>query len=547
MNPQPHTSHSSHEETGTDPVYPTTAAQSFHADLPQFLLTGPHDRSPNINHNASTPDANALFGTLMPDSVPSTLPLGWNDRRALALSLCRDIGKSTIAVDRRLQLIRTLMMIVHVVGMPEITAVKTLLDDLNQSPDALLPGKISVAFFFLLCAEYASTENARVVAFKIFISNCSQDFDRTLIEKAVTGFAQKTARLSHLKAYADFCTLHNRTYEASLLCTIVAWRESAKNKRSPHRTITASDDRETEHTCEVSTGTQPPASDDVHTTNKSIVTSLTDHIIGKQTSFSRIEDSQQLTAILELLKREVAESDLRHSSKRVYLSRINRFAAFINSQPIDTAGSENYLSAAGRSFIRHLQDDFHSPHTLRNLNFILRLIAQVTGDIIDWPMVCSVVVAKQKKQKSKLRTLTLQEQDLLVNECRMRSPRALTLVLLFLNTDVRFVECSELLVSDICQTDSKYKLHIGRHTTGSRYEMVNDQLEGALDAWLTERAKKFGNSGYLFPNQTGGKLSRSSIDFTIKQSGNRCGLKLCYRTLRQTYLLARANSPGYEF
>jgi site-specific recombinase XerD len=445
--------------------------------------------------------------------------LTWSARRKLAFSLVDNLGNHSITVKERAHTLRYLSLVVHVLGASEITSIKSSLGDLVFDEEEVNDIREACALLFLVCAEHGISEDIRVLGFKFFITGAWPALNIEIIKGAVLAFSQKISRTADLKYYAGLCAAHGRHEESLILQRAVSMRENNVSKES-----------------------------EKIEQSSSILVSLTKRIVENQLRFSRIETAQEFQSILLILRQEVKASTLKPSTKRVYLSRMDLLSKFVdkNLQTIESVVAENYISAVARTFIQRLSLSY-SRHTIRNLNCIFLLLARMTGEVVDWDARSqSGTGLRQQGKASRMKqscSLTAEEEALLLKVCSAaRSSRDLALVLLFLRTGVRFVECTELQVVDFLQEEGQSKLCVGRHTTGARYEIVDEVLEKALVAWLAERKKKLGDGGYLFSSSTGNSLSRTALDFVIRRIGRKCGLNISYRTLRDTCVAGAART-----
>ena len=122
---------------------------------------------------------------------------------------------------------------------------------------------------------------------------------------------------------------------------------------------------------------------------------------------------------------------------------------------------------------------------------------------------------------------------------RCPSPRDRAVALLLFYTGLRISECAALDLDDVPRSERK-GLVIVRTGKGNTYREVplNAPVRKALDAWATERRKRFtaSHDPALFLTRQGNRLSARAIDLLVRRLSRAAGVELSAHTLRHTWV-----------
>ncbi|MBY0359508.1 MAG: tyrosine-type recombinase/integrase [Candidatus Obscuribacterales bacterium] len=220
-------------------------------------------------------------------------------------------------------------------------------------------------------------------------------------------------------------------------------------------------------------------------------------------------------------------TQLKPSTRRVYISRLRQLVAFIEANPTE---SDDFASVANAYLAFAKQENTLKANTVNNMITMFRLIAKVIDDR-------AVHFEREASEEQSRSGLTAEEQALyLAAAARGHSSRDLLLALIFLKTNIRLGEAMNIKISDLIWELDGVKVRIdGR--SGKRIEILDVTICRAMRNWLSERSelKSAANSEYLFPGQTiGGKITGSSMDTALRKIGWRAGLSVSARLLRNT-------------
>ena len=245
-------------------------------------------------------------------------------------------------------------------------------------------------------------------------------------------------------------------------------------------------------------------------------------------SFSEVESLEELVA---LLRSNLEQQRLLRSSARAYRSRFNQFATFIESrkETLKAVGPHDLLTLCTSSYLEKLRDQDANTHTINNFLALFRLLSRSVG-----AEVRGLYNLPTKKGGS-----SLSQEELLrflQTACNEKSRKSEVLARIFLTTDIRLGECARLKTSDLIWTDGSLFLRVaGRNE--NREVPVSPRLAGIIQSWLRERSiTGQSDSEFLFPGNRGEKMSTSDIDRIIREIGGRCGLVVCTRLLKSTFV-----------
>ncbi len=247
----------------------------------------------------------------------------------------------------------------------------------------------------------------------------------------------------------------------------------------------------------------------------------------REATDSNIVLSRELFAVLH---NELENHPISESSKRVYLSRLRQFAAFVESSS-DQIVSDGRLTLgqAAWSFLDQLRLQTDKAHTVNNFMTLIRLLLRLAGE----PTSGFANIPIEVREKT---VLSREEQLLYLESAKQESSsRAYALALLFLLTDVTSGESTRLKTSDLTWKDGWLYLSIqGRQ--GDRTTVVPQGLSQAIRVWLIERQRSLKQpSDFLFPGRAGSGLSPSTLDYALRKIGWKVKLEVSSRILRDTY------------
>lgn len=117
------------------------------------------------------------------------------------------------------------------------------------------------------------------------------------------------------------------------------------------------------------------------------------------------------------------------------------------------------------------------------------------------------------------------------------SVRDQVLAHLILSSGVRLRECVALNVADFFPEERLLIASASAADTDMRVVSLSAQTCELLVSWLAERTHLVVSAEEaLFLSRRGSRLSGKSVDFALRRIGISCGLEVCARTLRNTFL-----------
>lgn len=235
----------------------------------------------------------------------------------------------------------------------------------------------------------------------------------------------------------------------------------------------------------------------------------------------------------------LANTPLKPSTRRVYISRLRQFNRFIELQ--EEGASADFMETA-KVFIRFSKtESMLKQNSVNNFLTMFRLMAKI-GQL------SPSAFEKQIYADAEKTVLSPAEQEaFLTAASRGRSSRNRLLALIFLRTNIRLGESINIKVSDLRREEDTMKICVdGR--TGMRIEILDKQVCETIEKWLHERSlSKLGaDSEYLFYGADGGPIYTTAMDAALRRTGWQAGLNVSARVLRNTYMNARQSKPSFE-
>lgn len=224
---------------------------------------------------------------------------------------------------------------------------------------------------------------------------------------------------------------------------------------------------------------------------------------------------------------------LSERNRRIYTRRVSAFVDFVQS-----VSGLTELSQCDRlvTLAEHYRDHLLALKGMRpsTINSQLTAVAHFYRYLHGEPVrlqrveISSAVELKvlSDAQQSRYRTA--------IAQCPSVRDQALAHLILY--NGVRLRECVALNAEDFFPEESLLLINSNSKET-MRCLSLNSELYEFLSSWLRERERFLRNAeAALFLSRTGARLGSKSVDFALRRIGISCGLEICARTLRDTFL-----------
>lgn len=225
------------------------------------------------------------------------------------------------------------------------------------------------------------------------------------------------------------------------------------------------------------------------------------------------------------------DSSFRPSTKRAYTSRFRQFERFIEIEKSKQQHLPDFSDMA-KAFLQTASTE--SALKQGSINCFISLfetMAKISG-------LENVGLQRQVVESSEKMVMNRAQQKLyLIAASKSQSCRDKLLVLVFLRTNIRLGEATNIKLLDLIEEEGQLKIRIAGRT-GQREEIMDSKVRQGIQEWLDERAKSdvFMESQYLFPGAGGYRITTSAMDAVLRKIGWKARLNVSARLLRNTYL-----------
>ncbi len=242
---------------------------------------------------------------------------------------------------------------------------------------------------------------------------------------------------------------------------------------------------------------------------------------------------QDLLYQLDGFERSLQARALSPRTLRLYKSRLRNFLEYLDLYERTSSVSARDLLDDYRRWMR-TELEFRDSTINLSLSIVSQFLTFVGEPFQRIP--------KYRAVTKPFAELSHREESMLLRHLfKSSSTKLSAITLLFLRTGVGIDELISLNSEDVITTPEAIKLRISGKK--ARIITVPADASRALSLWLNEREQIL-DSGPLFVNRAGRRLSASGIDFCLKSLGHKIRLELCASNLRETFRRQSTELPA---